>query len=117
MDLLSLTGLLLEKRVPLMNKYNINFPINIIDQDLKRLINQLWKLIPMRENGEDWEIHLKTILEEISGLVHIYKDKVEGLILLSKLEGLTSNACNDFMIYRKTVFRCIDLLTQVIKND
>ena len=117
MDLLSLTGLLLEKRVPLMNKYNINFPINIIDQDLKRLINQLWKLIPMRENGEDWEIHLKTILEEISGLVHIYKDKVEGLILLSKLEGLTSNACNDFMIYRKTVFRCIDLLTQVVRND
>lgn len=117
MDLLSLTGLLLEKRVPSMNKYNINFPINIIDQDLKRLINQLWKLIPMRENGEDWEIHLKTILEEISGLVHIYKDKVEGLILLSKLEGLTSNACNDFMIYRKTVFRCIDLLTQVVRND
>lgn len=117
MDLLSLTGLLLEKRVLSMNKYNINFPINIIDQDLKRLINQLWKLIPMRENGEDWEIHLKTILEEISGLVHIYKDKVEGLILLSKLEGLTSNACNDFMIYRKTVFRCIDLLTQVVRND
>ena len=57
------------------------------------------------------------MLEEISGLVHIYKDKVEGLILLSKLEGLTSDACNDFMIYRKTVFRCIDLLTQVIRND
>lgn len=100
-----------------MDKYNINFPMDTVDQDLKRLINQLWKLIPMRENGEDWETHLKTMLEEISGLVHIYKDKVEGLILLSKLEGLTSDACNDFMIYRKTVFRCIDLLTQVIRND
>ena len=72
-----------------MDKYNINFPMSTIDQDMKRLINQLWKLIPMRENGEDWETHLKTMLEEISGLVHIYKDKVEGLILLSKLEGLT----------------------------
>ena len=100
-----------------MNKYNIDFPVTTIEQDIKRLINQLWKLIPMRENGEDWEMHLKTMLEEISDLVHIYKDKVEGLILLSKLEGLTSNACNDFMIYRKTVFRCIDLLTQVIKDD
>lgn len=100
-----------------MDKYNINFPMSTIDQDMKRLINQLWKLIPMCENGEDWETHLKTMLEEISGLVHIYKDKVEGLILLSKLEGLTSDACNDFMIYRKTVFRCIDLLTQVIRND
>lgn len=100
-----------------MDKYSINFPSEVISQDHKRLINQLWKLIPMRENNEDWEIHLKTVLEEISGLVHIYKDKVEGLILLSKLEGLTSSTCNDFMIYRKTVFRCIDLLTQVIKDE
>lgn len=100
-----------------MDKYNINFPMDTVDQDLKRLINQLWKLIPMRENREDWETHLKTMLEEISGLVRIYKDKVEGLILLSKLEGLTSDVCNDFMIYRKTVFRCIDLLTQVVRND
>lgn len=100
-----------------MDKYNINFPMDTVDQDLKRLINQLWKLIPMRENEEDWETHLKTMLEEISGLVRIYKDKVEGLILLSKLEGLTSDVCNDFMIYRKTVFRCIDLLTQVVRND
>lgn len=100
-----------------MDKYNINFPLSTIDQDNKRLINQLWKLIPMRENNEDWELHLKTMLEEISGLVHIYKDKVEGLILLSKLEGLTSEPCKDFMIYRKTVFRCIDLLGQVIKDE
>ena len=78
---------------------------------MKRLINQLWKLIPMRDNEEDWETHLKTILEEITGLVRIYNNKVEGLILLSKLEGLTSPTCEDFMIYRKTVFRCIDLLT------
>lgn len=64
----------------------------------------------MRENNEDWTSHLAVLLEEISGLVKIYKDKLEGLILLSKLEGLTLSACDDFMIYRKTVFRCIDLL-------
>ena len=57
------------------------------------------------------------MIEEISGLVEIYKNKVEGLILLSKLEGLTSEVCNDFMIYRKTVFRCIDLLAQVIRDE
>lgn len=100
-----------------MDKYNINFSSEALNQDMKRLINQLWKLIPMRENEEDWETHLKTILEEITGLVRIYNNKVEGLILLSKLEGLTSPTCEDFMIYRKTVFRCIDLLTQVIKDE
>lgn len=99
------------------DKYNINFPQQTVDQDLKRLINQLWKLIPMRENGEDWYSHLMIVIEEISGLVKIFKDKPNGLILLSKLEGLTSDVCEDFMIYRKTVFRCIDLLTQVIEDE
>lgn len=100
-----------------MDKYDINFPLETKEQNLKRLINQLWKLIPMRENEEDWINHLNTMIEEISGLVEIYKNKVEGLILLSKLEGLTSEVCNDFMIYRKTVFRCIDLLAQVIRDE
>lgn len=100
-----------------MDKYDINFPLETKEQDLKRLINQLWKLIPMRENEEDWESHLKTVIEEIAGLVEIYKNNVEGLILLSKLEGLNSEVCEDFMVYRKTVFRCIDLLAQVIRDD
>lgn len=95
---------------------NLEFTAEVIQQDRTRLINQLWKLIPMRENEEDWQTHLKTMIEEISGLNEIYKDQVEGLILLSKLEGLTSKVCDDFMIYRKTVFRCIDLLGQVLKD-
>lgn len=100
-----------------MDKYGINFPAEVTEQDLKRLVNQLWKLIPMRENEENWNLHLKVIIEEISGLVKIFKDKPSGLILLSKLEGLDSEVCNDFMIYRKTVFRCIDLLNQVVKYE
>ena len=97
-----------------MDKYDIDFDLEVRKQDTKRLINQLWKLIPMKENNEDWNSHLSIVIEEISGLVKIYKNKVEGLILLSKLEGLTSKECDDFMLYRKTVFRCIDLLSQVM---
>ena len=100
-----------------MDKYGIHFPLETRDKDAKRLINQLWKLIPMRENQEDWQTHLRNLIEEISGLVEIYKDIPEGLILLSKLEGLTSEVCEDFMIYRKTVFRCIDLLSQLLRYE
>lgn len=100
-----------------MTKYGFSFAASATDQDLKRLINQLWKLIPMRENEENWLEHLNIMVEEISGLVRIYNDKPEGLILLSKLEGLDSEVCEDFMLYRKTVFRCIDLLAQVINDE
>ena len=71
----------------------------------------------MREKQEDWEGHLKVIIEEICGLSEIYNNNLDFLILLSKLEGLTSSVCEDFMLYRKTVFRCIDLLTKMFNNE
>lgn len=100
-----------------MDKYNIGFTEKVKQQDLQRLIDQLWKLIPMRENNEDWNLHLTVMIEEITGLVELLQNKVEGIILLSKLEGLTSSVCDDFMIYRKTVFKCISLLVQVMKDE
>lgn len=100
-----------------MDKYNINFPKKVRESDKIRLINQLWKLVPMRENNEDWQAHLNIVRQEISGLVKLYKDKTEGLILMSKLEGLDKPECEDFMLYRKTIFRCIDLFSMVIDDE
>lgn len=100
-----------------MDKLGINFSYEAREKDRKRLINQLWKLIPMRENEEDWSSHLEIILEEIAGLADLYRDQPEGLILVSKLQGLTSEVCDDFMIYRKAVFDCINLLSKVLKDE
>ena len=36
-------------------KYNFNFKKEDIDVNVRRLTNQLWKLIPMREHNEDWK--------------------------------------------------------------
>jgi hypothetical protein len=36
-------------------KYNFNFELVDIQVNVHRLTNQLWKLIPMRENNEDWK--------------------------------------------------------------
>ena len=99
-----------------MDKYGIDFTAESRSRDATRLINQLWKLIPMKEHGEDWGSQLLVLTEEIAGLADLYRDKPEGLILLSKLEGLSSDVCDDFMLYRKTVFRCIELLTRILKD-
>lgn len=82
---------------------DLNFSTNI-----NRLTNQLWKLIPMRENKESWEEHLETVIIEIAGLNEIF-DHGNLLILLSKLEGLRAKEIG-FEIYRKTVFESISLL-------
>ncbi len=36
-------------------KYDFSFPQESIEKNVIRLTNQIWKLIPMRENNEDWE--------------------------------------------------------------
>lgn len=70
----------------------------------------------MKEKEENWEEHLKVIIEELCGLSEIYNNNLDFLILLSKLEGLRANVCEDFMLYRKTVFRCIDLMGKLIPD-
>lgn len=84
-----------------------------IQTDINRLTNQLWKLIPMRENGEDWIGQLDSVLLELSGLEDIYSIEDEKfIILLSKLNGLRK-VDTEFLIYRKTVFKCISLLREL----
>lgn len=94
------------------SKFNIKVPDDIVKADITRLTNQLWKLIPMRENEENWQSQLETVLIEITGLCNLFDITEDHLILLSKLEGMR-NVDLDFFIYRKTVFECISLLREI----
>jgi hypothetical protein len=55
-----------------MTKYNFDFQYEEIDANVRRLTNQLWKLIPMREHEEDWPKQLDTVILEIAGLNEIF---------------------------------------------
>lgn len=96
-------------------KYIFNFSIEEINNEIIRLTNQLWKLIPMRENNENWKNQLETVIIDIAGKDEIFLHNSHFLQLLSKLEGLRLIE-TEFSIYRKTVFECINLL-QEIKNE
>jgi hypothetical protein len=58
----------------LITKYGFSVSEEDIRVVIKRLTNQLWKLIPMREHEEDWEKQLNTVLIEIAGLNEIFID-------------------------------------------
>lgn len=91
----------------------IVIPDTVLTSDINRLTNQLWKLIPMRENNEDWLNHLNYLIVELAGLSELCSTTDEKfLILLSKLKGLqVENTV--FQVYRKTVFECISLLREM----
>lgn len=96
-----------------MTKYNFAIDNKNIRADIDRLTNQLWKLIPMRENNENWETQLNTVILELAGLNEILNCNEQFLILLSKLEGIRIYDI-DFMLYRKTIFESISLLRGMI---
>lgn len=82
-----------------------------LQSNVKRLTNQLWKLIPMKENEEDWQKQLDTVVIEITGINEIFVLDSILLQLLSKLEGLRVLDV-PFDLYRKTVFESITLLQE-----
>lgn len=93
-----------------MTKYGL-VEIEEIQANVKRLTNQLWKLIPMRENEENWRKQLDTVIIEITGMNIILVIDEVLMQLLSKLEGLR-DVDTSFELYRKTVFECISLLQE-----
>lgn len=97
-------------------KYDMEFSLEVLEKNVTRLINQLWKLIPMREHGENWKKQIDTVIIEITGMNQLLSVSSKGFQLLCKLEGMSSIEDMSFDLYRKTVFECISLL-QEIKNE
>ena len=95
----------------MITKYNFEFQREDIDISVRRLTNQLWKLIPMREHEEDWSKQLDTVIIEVAGMNEVFLNQ-QFLQLLCKLEGLKTQETS-FELYRKTVFECISLLQEL----
>lgn len=100
-------------------KYNIDIGNNVISHRLQNLINQIYKLLPSREEGIDWEKPLETIIEELAGLERLMDGGYPEIFLplLSKLEGLfLLTNVEDFSCYRRTIFECLGLMNELKKE-
>lgn len=93
-------------------KYGFDVPVEVLLANKKRLINQLWKILPMRENEENWKKQLQTVIDEIVGLNEVFSKELNFLILLCKLESLYE--IKEFQDFRKIVFESINLLGEII---
>ena len=100
----------------MMTRYETEINDEIVITNLKRLINQTYKLLPNREEGIDWSTPLSTIIEEIAGMRVLFNEDLgpDALCLLSKLEGLkTLDTEDDFFNFRRTIFECLNLMNKV----
>lgn len=106
----------------MITKYSTLIENEAIVVNLKRITNQVYKLLPSREEGTDWEKPLSTLIEEIAGMDRVLIGQHEILFpLLCKLEGLfILTKEEDFFLFRRTIFECLSLindLTKVCQNS
>lgn len=99
------------------NKYGVQFHREDVIYNLKRLTNQIYKLLPNREEGTDWKKPLETIVEEFVGMNRIFGGQTPALFsLICKLEGLfLLTEEKDFEQYRRTIFECLGMVNSLVK--
>ena len=95
----------------MMTKYGMEVEKEDFDVYLSTLKNKIYKLLPLREENSEWGKYLTTILIELSGLESLLCNQVYLLSLVAKLEGLYK--LEDFMIYRRTIFECLNLIDEL----
>ena len=101
----------------MINIYDTEIDEYTLKENFTRIGNQIFKLLPLREEGKDWEKPLETLLVEIAGLYSLLDDRKDILALFSKLEGLKVKADQiDFMLYRRVIFECCGLIDKIKKQ-
>lgn len=99
-------------------KYDANIEDDAIAQNLARITNQIYKLLPNREEGLDWQKPLQTLIIELAGMDRLITGHVTLFPLLCKLEALlTMTEEKDFFNYRKTIFECLGLIGSLKNNN
>lgn len=99
-----------------LEKYNIEIQNDAILKNIDKITNQIFKLLPSREEGGEWIPALQNLIIEISGMNILLNDHTDLFPLLCKLEALLSlTKEDDFFLFRKTIFECLGLCNSLKK--
>lgn len=97
-------------------KYDVQIENKYIIKDIERITNQIFKLLPSREEGGDWISPLENLIVELCGMNRLFNDQLSLFSLLCKMEGLlTLTKEEDFFLFRKNIFECLGLISELKK--
>lgn len=89
-----------------------------VENAFRRIINQVYKLLPLREEGKDWEKPLRTVIEQLAGMNRLIGNQDQlYFLILCKMEGLFSlSNDSDMQEYRRIILELLNLLN-MLKNN
>jgi len=96
------------------SKYG-DIPNKMVIENETDLINQIFKLLPYKENAADnLEYHFTTLLFRIAGLCKIFPEIPELLTVVSLLESARTE--NNFQLYRKAILDSCSIIKRLQKQ-
>jgi len=97
--------------------YDIEIDNQTILSILMKQQSKCFKLLPLYEEGEEWEKPLETLILEFLGMQGLFSNLEELVTLVYKLEGLKKLGKEvDFFTYRRTIFECCSLIDKIKKQ-
>lgn len=98
-----------------MCSYNVEVSVDSVKNNLTRIRNQIFRLLPTREENGEWIKPLETLIIELTGFFELFPSQENILSLVCKLEGLKTGGDEvDFMLFRRTIFETCSLVGKVI---
>ena len=101
-----------------IKKYNLQLDEKALENNFVKIINQTYKLLPLRQQGKDWKKPLESIIEQLSGMKRLIDD-YDSLFfsILCKLEGLYQlQSQEDMLLFRRIIFKSLQLIG-ALKNN
>lgn len=86
----------------------------MIDFELykEHTVKNIFKILPLREEGKEWEKYLRGLLVELNGFDALIEEAY-FTALLAKLSGLLLIPDEEMPLFRKTIFDSIDMLKKI----
>lgn len=97
----------------------VSYPIDsdVLKFNIKRLTNQVYRLLPAKEEGMNWIKPLETCIVELLGMNDLLPDQSRLFMLVCKLDGLrVSQEDVEFALFRRTIFECCGILNKIEKE-
>lgn len=89
-------------------KEKFSFSREAIEYNINRLINQVFKLLPMYENNEYWEAQRDTVALDLKGYSGAITDSPDFMNVVGKLAALDHAESREQ--FRKLIFETITAL-------
>ena len=93
--------------------YYTEIDAEVVRETLSRMTSQTFKLLPMREENQEWIKPLETLSLELLGLNALFPDNPSLFSAVCKMEGIKElGESMEFMTFRRTIFEICGLLNK-----